>query len=99
MKTVWVKVKIQDGCEDDDGAVGIWQIELNGDLEPGIAAGAALDVFHESVAIDCLDYYEIVALDPSTHVEIDEADDYKRGSCCGGNLVGKLEGQDVSPSP
>ena len=69
---------------DPDGASGVWQVTLHEETEPvGIAAGAALDTFHATVAIGELDDFEISAHDPFSLQEIYEADDYKRGGQAG----------------
>jgi len=55
MNIVWVVAKLRPGCEDPDEAVGVWEVSLAQSMEPDIAAGAALDIFHGKVAIGCGD--------------------------------------------
>lgn len=55
MNTVWVVVKVRPGRDDPDEAAGLWEVSLAQSMEPGIAAGAALDIFHGKVAISVLD--------------------------------------------
>jgi hypothetical protein len=100
MKTVWVKVDCRPGCEDPDGAAGLWQVTLREELPVGHAVGAALDVFHRGVTIGVLDDFDIRVLDPGSRQEICEAEDYKQGSGCDGEveLVGE-DGTHLGPSP
>jgi hypothetical protein len=77
LRSVLINVALREGCEDPDDAVGLWEVELNEDYPPGIAAGAAKDIFHSSVAIETLDDYEIDTLDPETRERIDEDEDYE----------------------
>jgi hypothetical protein len=86
MNEVWVVATLREGCEDSDEAAGVWVVTLDKDLEPGMAAGTALDIFHNKVAIAELDDFEISALDPVTRENLFESDDYVQGSGCLGSV-------------
>jgi hypothetical protein len=81
MQIVWVEVQLKPGItQDKDRVVGLWEVTLDRDLPEGQAVGAALDLFHTSVAIDVLDDYEITTIDPQTRKPIYEGEDYVQGS-------------------
>jgi hypothetical protein len=86
MNTVWVVAKLRPGCDDPDEAVGVWEVSLAQSMEPDIAAGAALDIFHGRVAISVLDDFEISTIDPMSQNEIFESEAYKRGSSSHGSI-------------
>ena len=86
MRTVWVVVTMRHGCKDEDGAVGVWEATIARDLAPGIAAGAALDIFHQKIGLTEIDNYEIATVDPATSKLISQAEDFLEGSGGGGEL-------------
>ncbi len=86
MKVIWVNVDLREGCSDPDGAAGVWEVTLQQAHEPDIAAGAALDVFHQKVGISELEDFEISTYRADTAQEILEAETYVQGSCGGGTV-------------
>jgi hypothetical protein len=86
MKEVWVVAILRDGCDDPDEAAGVWSVSLDKDLEPGLAAGSALDIFHNKVAISEIDDFEISTIDPATREDISEPDGYVQQSGCLGSV-------------
>jgi hypothetical protein len=81
VKVVWLQVELLEGRDDSDDAAGLWEVELHDEVaEEGIAVGAALDVFHRSVAVSELEDYEITALHPETLVVLSESESYVQGS-------------------
>lgn len=67
--------------EIDQHVAGVYSVEVSSDCPS--PATAALDAFHESVAIDCLDDFEIHVVDLEAGRLIDEvegAESYSMGS-------------------
>ena len=79
-RTVYVVVELSPhASEDEDGVEGVWEVDLHEEAKPPIAAGRALDTFHNKVCIEELDSYEIHTLDANTLKPIFEPDNYDRG--------------------
>jgi hypothetical protein len=86
VKKVWVVAQLLEGREDPDEAAGVWEVNLEQELEAQFAAGAALDVFHSSVAISELEDFEISTLNPQDRAEIFEAAGYVQDSGTKGSV-------------
>jgi hypothetical protein len=95
VNVVWVVAELRPGCEDPDGAVGVWEVTLDRSMEPGTAVGAALDIFHRKVGIGELEDFEISTVDPASREEIYESEVYQQGSCGNGcvELIAEELGQ------
>ena len=76
MRTVLISAALRANCSDPYMASGVWQVTLDKDYPPRIAAGVAIDVFVQSVRLHDLEDFVIKALDPLDHAEIEEADEY-----------------------
>lgn len=76
---------------DDLGVVGIWSVEVDAGIDPAARAEAALDVFHESVAVDVLDDFEFDVVDPESARVLARDFDHESYSLSGsGAVAGKL---------
>ena len=85
-RKLWVLVELRAGCEDHDGASGVWEVAVDADLPMPIAAGAALDTLHAHVGMDPVENFEISVVDPDTKSLIAEPEDYEQGSHEGNDL-------------
>jgi hypothetical protein len=100
MTTVWINVKIVEGVEEedldhDDQGAGIpgWYEVILGDEAASLPrdqqGAAALDVFHEDIAIACLDDFEIeVCEEDGSYIE--NVGEHPSYSWNGGGTVSKL---------
>lgn len=62
---------------DDDEVAGIYAVRVPAMLPEGVQVGLALDAFHESVGIACLDDFEIEVVNPLEGKTLNESDGYE----------------------
>jgi len=83
MKRVWINVALREGCEDPDGAEGLWEVSLNQDCPEGVVVPVAKDVFHRRIGIRVLDDFIIDVLSPDTKERLKATEDYVNHSVGG----------------
>lgn len=66
---------VEDMDTEDAGLDGVYEIEVDSDLNRPDMASAALDGFHSSVAVSCLDDFVFLVFDLETGEVVDEPDD------------------------
>lgn len=87
--------------EEDEGVAGVYTVQYGKDISGTTRAkraAIALDIFHASVAIGCLDDFEILAVDAAGHF-IAQAEDHEDGSCHDYGTVEKIEGDAFEVRP
>jgi len=90
MRTVTViarQVSTRLDSEEDADIAEEYAVGIDDDVPESDVAGVALDVFHDNIAVDCLDDFEFTVKD-SKGVEILEPEDYEGYSGIGrGKMV------------
>lgn len=83
----------------DQDVAGIYSVTVESRLPQGIQSGVALDVFHDNQPIKMLEDFTITVVDPSTGMELAEADDYEHGTQrSAGRYNGKLDADEMDLS-
>lgn len=75
-QAVYVSVRrVAEKCSltpEDKGVSGTYSVQVARGLKPCRMASAALDAFHENVAIDDLDAFEITVVDPVSGIAVEQ---------------------------
>lgn len=78
-KKVYVIVEGEPSEVEDEGVPGIYEIEVDPELDEGQSSEAALDVFHDHVGIEMLDDFDISVVNEDG-VALPRLDKYESGS-------------------